>query len=327
MKMLSILLFAIFVAGSNLYGRAASENILSDKSLHQSEIATSISDTVIVPIAIRTSFEKKYPNATTVVWYRYVPDKTKPDPTAWYYSMDEKDYYVSFYWDNDDYIAWYDDDRWIRSSKTVDNIELPAAVVRSVNAQYPGYRITDVDMEYDQNRSLYEVKLVKGNTKWNVHYNPDGSVFSKKERSYTPAPPNDEIISDFETRFPNATEITWYRYVPSDRVEVVPNDWDYNMDANDYEVRFTLNGSDHIVWYDNGQWVRTEVPMYDNTKLPTAVNNAINSQYSGYTINDIEQDQKANETVYEVELRRGNEKCKVHYTAMGAVVKKKCKMM
>jgi uncharacterized membrane protein YkoI len=104
------------------------------------------------------------------------------------------------------------------------------------------------------------------------------------------------------------------------------------MDENDYEVRFRMNGSDYIAWYDNSSWIRsTTVGTTDagiNTSiLPSTVRNAINTQYSGYIINEIEEDRKAGETVYEVELRRGNEKCKVHYTAQAAVVKKKCKNM
>jgi hypothetical protein len=43
---------------------------------------------VIVPVAIQTSFDTKYPKATKVVWYQYVPDKTMPQIpllgiTAW----------------------------------------------------------------------------------------------------------------------------------------------------------------------------------------------------------------------------------------------------
>jgi hypothetical protein len=67
------------------------------------------------------------------------------------------------------------------------------------------------------------------------------------------------MTTDFQTRFPNSTEVVWYRYNPDDRVEVLPTDWDYDMDATDYEVRFKLDGSEHQAFYNDGKWVRSEV--------------------------------------------------------------------
>ena len=40
---------------------------------------------------------------------------------------------------------------------------------------------------------------------------------------------------------------------------------------------------------------------------------------------DVETEQNTNRTIYEIELTKGNEKCKVHYTAEGAIIKKKCR--
>jgi uncharacterized membrane protein YkoI len=261
------------------------------------------------------------------MWYQYTPDKTQPtDPTVWYYGLDDKDYYVTFYWDDADYIAWYDNGNWIRSSQTIDNIDLPADVMRAINTQYPGFRIADVDLERDNKQQLYEVKLVKGDTKWNVHYTPTGTVSRKKERHLSKHDPQAEMTADFATRFPNSTEVVWYRYAPEDRTDLYPTDWNYNMDASDYEVRFKMNGTDHSAWYDDGKWVRSEaIMMTNNTKLPANINDLLRTQYSGYTIKDVETEQNSNRTIYEIELAKGNEKCKVHYTSEGAVIKKKCR--
>ena len=161
MKTFSVILLMGMLAGSNLF-KSADEDFSSKELTKASVITCATVDTVIVPATIRTSFDTKYPKATKVMWYQYTPDKTQTvDPTAWYYGLDDKDYYVTFYWDDADYIAWYDNGNWIRSSKTVDNIDLPADVMRSINTQYPGFRIADVDMEKDNNQELYEVKLAK----------------------------------------------------------------------------------------------------------------------------------------------------------------------
>lgn len=324
MKTFSILFFAALIAGSNLF-KTPEANVASN-DLTKSSVSCSTVDTVIVPVEIRTSFDTKYPKATKVMWYQYSPDKIKPtDPTVWYYGLDDKDYYVTFFWDDADYIAWYDNGNWIRSSKTVDNIDLPADVMRSINTQYPGFRIADVDMEKDNKQELYEVKLVKGDTKWNVHYTPNGTVARKKERHSTKTDPQTVMTTDFSTRYPNATEVVWYSYTPDERIEVLPTDWDYNMDASDYEVRFKMDGSEHQAFYNDGKWVRSEVVMSNPAKLPANINTAIQTQYSGYTIKDVETEQNTNRTIYEIELTKGNEKCKVHYTAEGAIIKKKCR--
>jgi uncharacterized membrane protein YkoI len=135
------------------------------------------------------------------------------------------------------------------------------------------------------------------------------------------------MTTDFTTRYPNSTEVVWYRYSPEDRVYVYPTDWDYNMDATDYEVRYKMDGTEYSAWYDNGKWVRTESMTMNanNAKLPANINDLLKTQYSGYTVKDVETEQSSTRTVYEIELAKGNEKCKVFYTAEGAIIKKKCR--
>ena len=326
MKTFSVILLMAMLAGSNLF-KSADENRASKELTVASVITCATVDTVIVPVTIRTSFDTKYPKATKVMWYQYTPDKTQPaDPMAWYYGLDEKDYYVTFNWQDADYIAWYDNGNWIRSSQNIDNIDLPADVMRAINTQYPGFRIADVDMERDSKQELYEVKLVKGDTKWNVHYLANGSVARKKERHLNKYDPQADMTADFTTRFPNSTDVVWYRYTPEDRVDVLPTDWDYNMDASDYEVKFKMDGTDYQAWYNDGKWVRSEAALMGNTsKLPTNINDMLKTQYAGYTVKDVETEQNSDRTIYEIELSKGNEKCKVHYTSEGAIIKKKCR--
>jgi len=326
MKTFSILLITALLAGSNLF-KSPDENVSSKDLIKSAVISCSTTDTVIVPVTIRTSFDTKYPKATRVVWYQYMPDKTQTaDPTVWYYSLDDKDYYVTFNWEDADYIAWYDNGAWIRSSQNIDNIDLPADVMRSVNTQYPGFRIVDVDLERDNKQDLYEVKLVKGDTKWNVHYLANGSVARKKERHLNKYDPQAEMTADFTTRFPNSSEVVWYRYTPNDRIDMLPTDWDYNMDATDYEVKFKMDGTDYQAYYNDGKWVRSEAVLMGNTsKLPANINDMLKAQYAGYTVKDVETEQNSSRTVYEIELAKGNEKCKVFYTSEGAIIKKKCR--
>jgi uncharacterized membrane protein YkoI len=283
-------------------------------------------DTVIVPSGIQTSFSKLYPNASRVVWYRYTPAKGVMEPGVWYYNLDTSDYYASFFWNDDEYIAWYDNGSWIHSTQRIDRSELPDPVNQAIRKEYPGFIITDVDIEHDNNQKLYEVKLDKGNTRWNVHYSPSGSVVKKKMKNLSKADAEATMTADFESRYPNASTVTWYRFSPADRIDLLPSDWEYALDENDYEVRYTMDGNDYVAYYDNGRWVRSQAMTFDRSKLPASVSNAINSQYAGYSIQDVDREDDANQVIYEVELVKGNEKCKIHCSTDGSIVKKKCKM-
>lgn len=299
-----------------------------DRSASQKPLSfySDVADTIIVPSGIQTSFVRLYPNANRVVWYRYTPANIVIEPGVWYSTMDTSDYYANFWWNDDEYIAWYDNGSWIHSTQRIDRSDLPTPVSQAINREYPGFVITDVDIEHDQNQKLYEVKLDKGNTRWNVHYSPTGTVVKKKMKNLSKIDAEATMVSDFESRYPNASAVSWYRYSPTDRIDLVPSDWDYAMDDKDYEVRYTMDGNEYVAYYDNGRWLRSETMLFDRSKLPASVTNAINTQYAGYTIKDVEREDEDKQVVYEVELVKGNEKCKIHYSADGNIVKKKCKM-
>jgi uncharacterized membrane protein YkoI len=283
-------------------------------------------DTVAAPTTIRTSFNTMYPNASRVMWYRYEPSKMKPETSDWYYVLDPSDYYVSFNWQDADYIAWYDNGTWLHSTTRMDASDVPSAVDQAIRSQYPGYIVTDVDLEKGKNNDMvYEVNLEKGFDRWKIHYSPTGTVLKKKQKTASKVEIENAMATDFEKRYPNVTDVVWYSYLPGDRVDVIPGDWDYTMDENDYEVRYIMDGTNYVAYYDNGAWVRSSTMDFDASKLPSPVKNSINTQYAGYTIKDVDREDNKSQVLYEVELVKGNQKCKIHYTADGSVSKKKCR--
>ena len=320
MKAIVILLCAALVVTSKSY----SKNVSPDPP-REYQFNSLNEDTIIVPVKIRTAFTTMYPNATRVVWYQYKPATMKVDPAEWYYVLDENDYYASFLMDDADYIAWYDNGVWIHSTKSIDNTELPAPVNQAINTQFPGFAITEVDLEQGKTDLMYEVNLEKGADQWKVHFSPTGSIIKKKQKTATKVEVEDAMAKDFETRYPNATEVTWYKYIPRERVELLPSDWEYGMDENDYQVRYLLDGTEYVAYYDNGVWVRGETTVFDPKKLPATINDAISKQYAGYIIKDVDREESKSQVLYEVELVKGNEKCKIHYTAEGSIAKKKCR--
>ncbi|HYE55977.1 MAG TPA: PepSY-like domain-containing protein [Chitinophagaceae bacterium] len=129
--------------------------------------------------------------------------------------------------------------------------------------------------------------------------------------------------TSFETKYPNASNVRWNRYQPADRSTMEPGDWNYNLDSNDYEVMFSWDGMDYRAWYDDGNWIRESTRVSDHSKLPASVNDAIRSQFSGYTITEVDKEHDKDRTTYEVDLEKGGDKLKVHFDENGKVVKKK----
>jgi hypothetical protein len=140
------------------------------------------STTIVVPEATKTTFTTKYPNATNVTWNRYQPvDYIEWDWSGWP-TLDTSDYVVSYNWDGTEYWSWYDENNnWIGTVSPVkDHASLPAAVNKTVQAQFPGYTIVNVDKENDKNRTAYEIELEKGTDKAKVLIAENGSVLKKK---------------------------------------------------------------------------------------------------------------------------------------------------
>jgi hypothetical protein len=133
--------------------------------------------------------------------------------------------------------------------------------------------------------------------------------------------------TNFDSRYPQASNVRWSQYEPVQYDETDwQADWMTTMDTSDYQVNFSWDGMDYIVWYDNGEWLGSSARMTDNSKLPKAVNDAIHDRYSGYTIKEVDKENDKNKTVYEVDLEKGADKLKLHFDENGNVTKAKGKV-
>ena len=128
----------------------------------------------------------------------------------------------------------------------------------------------------------------------------------------------------FETKYPAATNVTWYRYDPDNR----PIEWEWSgwpmLDTSDYSARFTWEGKDYWAWYDDkGDWVGSVHVITDPSTLPSKVTATINSQYPGYTIISSSMENDKNRSAYEISLDKGGDKVKLLIDENGKIMKKK----
>jgi hypothetical protein len=129
-----------------------------------------------VPQPIRTTFTTKYPKAQKVVWMSYTPVESDN------MSMDSTYYYVRFNDNGADYVTWYDNrGEWVKTSTRITgNSSLPDAVNQTINAQFPGYTIEEINKENDKDMDMYEIKMNKGESKIKVKILPNGEIFKLK---------------------------------------------------------------------------------------------------------------------------------------------------
>lgn len=93
------------------------------------------------------------------------------------------------------------------------------------------------------------------------------------------------IVNQFNRHFPKATDVDW------------------EMKDNLYNVEFETGWNvDHEVWYNaKGEVIKHKEDIAES-KLPKAVKNSIQSQFKGYTIDDLEQISEQGKVVYKMEL-------------------------
>ncbi len=143
--------------------------------------------------------------------------------------------------------------------------------------------------------------------------------------SYTSVDVPASTRTTFETKYPSAKNVQWTRY---NTATATPVEWDMAgwppLDTNDYVVAFDWDGYDYYAWYDEGgNWIGSTYTVTDHSKLPASVNSAIQKDFAGYTIVEVDREMDKNRSAYEVELQKGDDKLKVLFDDNGKVIKKK----
>lgn len=93
------------------------------------------------------------------------------------------------------------------------------------------------------------------------------------------------IVNEFNKQFPKATDVEW------------------EMDGSLYNVDFEIGWNiDHEVWYNaEGKTVKHKEDIA-KSEMPKAVNDRIQADFSGYSIDDLKRITDNGKTVYKMEL-------------------------
>ncbi len=135
------------------------------------------------------------------------------------------------------------------------------------------------------------------------------------------------VYRSFTTQYPTGTNVVWSYYDPN---VVILNDWELGgwtvADAEEYAVRFNMDGEDYYAWYDSdGNWIGTAYVVRDYSKLPVVVNSYIHDAYPAYTISSVNREYYKDIAAYEVTLKSDKTKVVLLVDDNGNILKQKVK--
>lgn len=115
-----------------------------------------------------------------------------------------------------------------------------------------------------------------------------------------------DVKTSFSQKFPKAINAKWDK-----------------EDENVWEVEFKMDNKSYSANFDlSGVWLETEYEIEINL-IPSDVKATLDSEFAGYKIKEPEVSETAEGTIYEFQLKKGDEVLEVGIDASGKVVSRK----
>jgi hypothetical protein len=118
------------------------------------------------PEVVKKEFAKKYANAQSVKWD----------------SEEQNEWEAEFTIDGKKMSAAYDNaGKWMESETAINEKDLPAAVISSLNKDYQGYKKSDISIFEDTKFKGFELTLKKGEASIEVQIDNNGKIVKKTD--------------------------------------------------------------------------------------------------------------------------------------------------
>ena len=155
-----------------------------------------------------------------------------------------------------------------------------------------------------------------------------GNTHHKRVKSTKAVEASPSVQTSFTAKYPAATDVEWTKF--DEAVQPVDFDWDLTdwalPDTTIYTAAYTIDTTDYWSWYTpSGNWIGTVSTIPNNSNLPDAVNQTLQTQFDGYTVTSITKENDKNRTAYEIKMRKGDDKMKALIDENGTLMKKKGK--
>ena len=137
--------------------------------------------------------------------------------------------------------------------------------------------------------------------------------------------PPDNVRTAFQTKYPNASDVTWSAYKPYERINWEWTGWP-SMDTSYYVVNYTVDNRPHMSWWDKiGSWIGSTSTIEDSTMLPDPVKKSLKTNYAGYKITSIDEENDKDRIAYEIKLEKGDARARILVDKNGKILKKDTK--
>lgn len=131
------------------------------------------------------------------------------------------------------------------------------------------------------------------------------TLFSSCSDQHSGTIPDEAVLKAFDTKYPGVKQVEWET-------------------KHEYKVAEFKNGSyETEAWFDiSGNWAMTETDI-PYSQLPQAVQTSFkSSEYTDWKVEDVDKlERPAIETLYIIEVEKGEAEADLHYTQEGVLVK------
>ncbi|WP_140160616.1 PepSY-like domain-containing protein [Algoriphagus antarcticus] len=114
------------------------------------------------------------------------------------------------------------------------------------------------------------------------------------------------VKTAFSQKFPDAKKVNWDM-----------------EDASSWEAEFKLNGMEYSSNFNlKGDWLETEHEI-KKSELPTSIKEILDQNFMGFKVKEAEISEKADGTVYELAVEKGEEEWELVFDMDGKLLEKK----
>lgn len=109
------------------------------------------------------------------------------------------------------------------------------------------------------------------------------------------------VLNVFQSKYPNATKPDW------------------EIEGELYKVDFEIGKREHDLWIDKSGNIKKHKEDFPKSKLPAAISEKLKSEFSAYTIDDVDKFEQDGKVLYRVELEGSSGDREVWFSTDGKV--------
>src|SRR5687768_16182268 len=110
-----------------------------------------------------------------------------------------------------------------------------------------------------------------------------------------------EVLASFQSKFPNATDLKW------------------EAKKELYKAEFKIGSRANDVWLDKTGAIKKHKQDFPKKELPEVIRKKVESDFSGFKIDDADKIEENGEVFYEVDIKGATEERKLLFTAAGVI--------